>query len=277
MTMLSLSAYVPCFNNRGTVRRAVESLLAQTVRPERILVIDDGSTDGSMEALAGLDVCVVRQPRNRGRGAARARAMAELDSALVASCDATAELGPTFVEDALPRFDEAHVAAVFGRVTQAGAISIADRWRGRHLFKQHDSTPLRRDASLVTAGVVVRAVAVAAAGGYSRHLRHSEDADLGQRLLDAGHDVVFDPALQIWSTESNSGLQVLERYWRWYAGRDEHVGVAAYLRGISYSVTGMAAADVAAGDWVSVPLSLACPHYQFWRSSVRRLRGRVQA
>jgi hypothetical protein len=56
--------------------------------------------------------------------------------------------------------------------------SMADRWRGRHLFK------------------LAEPVAV----------RHSEDAELGRRLLAAGFDVVFDPTLQVISGVSNTRL-----------------------------------------------------------------------
>src|SRR5437879_5126856 len=98
----SIGAYVPYFNNAATVRRAVESLIAQTVRPMEVVVIDDGSTDESTAALHGLDLRIVRHDRNLGRGAARARAMRELQQEFVVCCDATNVLEPTFVEKGLP-------------------------------------------------------------------------------------------------------------------------------------------------------------------------------
>src|SRR2546421_1221721 len=102
MTTPSVGAYVPCFNNVDTVRDAVESLLAQTVAPCEVVVIDDGSTDMSATALRGLPARVVRHERNMGRGAARARAMRELEYEFVLCCDATNVLEPTFVENGLP-------------------------------------------------------------------------------------------------------------------------------------------------------------------------------
>ena len=93
-----VSAYVPCFNNAATVRRAVESLLAQTVPPDEIIVIDDGSTDGSCEQLAGLPVRSIRHETNLGRGATRGHAMREVRHEFVLSCDATNAL-PTATYD----------------------------------------------------------------------------------------------------------------------------------------------------------------------------------
>jgi len=58
---------VPVYNNRGTVRSVAEALLAHGLP---VVVVDDGSDDGSAEALAGLGVALLRHDRNRGKGAA---------------------------------------------------------------------------------------------------------------------------------------------------------------------------------------------------------------
>ena len=46
-----ISAVIPTYNRRETVTRAVESVLAQTLRPVEIIVVDDGSSDGTAELL----------------------------------------------------------------------------------------------------------------------------------------------------------------------------------------------------------------------------------
>jgi GT2 family glycosyltransferase len=277
MTALSLGAYVPCFNDVATLRCAVESLLAQTVPPVEVVVIDDGSTDMPATALGGLDARVVRHERNMGRGAARARAMRELEHEFVVCCDATNVLEPTFVEVGLPWFADDRVAAVVGRIAQPPARNVAERWRGRHLFKLESAREVRRGASLSTGGTLVRASAVRQAGGYDPRLRHTEDADLSTRLAASGFDIVHDPNLQVLSIASNTVLQVLERYWRWYAGTAETVCWRGYYRNIGFSIKAMAAADLREGDPLSVPISLATPHYQFWRSWFRQLRARRAA
>ena len=128
----SYSAYVPCFNNAATVRRAVENLLAQTITPAEVLVIDDGSSDDSVAQLGGLPIRLLRQERNLGRGAARARGMAEACHELVLSCDAGMALARDFVERAVPWFEQPEVAAVFGQIRQPPARTAALRWRARH-------------------------------------------------------------------------------------------------------------------------------------------------
>ena len=62
-----LLAVIPLYNHGATVRQVVELTLA--VHPD-VLVVDDGSSDGGAETLAGLPVEIVRHERNRGKGAA---------------------------------------------------------------------------------------------------------------------------------------------------------------------------------------------------------------
>ena len=265
-----ISAYVPCFNNAATVRRAVESILEQTLPPAETLVVDDGSTDRSVEELSGLDgVRIIRQNRNLGRGAVRARAMREARHEFVLCCDATNVLDPAFVEKALSWFDDPAVAAVFGRITQTPARGVAERWRGRHLFKLDTPLETRRGAALATGGAIVKAPAVASVGGYDARLRHTEDGDLGARLRAASHDVICDPRLEVICIASNTVADVLERHWRWYAGVDERTSWRGYWKNCGYAIKAMALADLRAGDLPSVAVSLATPHYQFWRSWVR--------
>ncbi|MBC8011497.1 MAG: glycosyltransferase [Burkholderiales bacterium] len=268
------SACLPCFNNLATLRSAVASVLRQTIPPAEVVVIDDGSTDGVGASLADLDVRVVRHAHNLGRGAARARALAEVRHELVLCCDATISLAATFVAGALPWFEHPGVAAVYGRIAQPAPRGVAERWRGRHLFKiAQQPTEVRHHAALFTGGTMLRKSSVAQAGGFNVALRHSEDADLGRRLRERGCDIVRDPALEMVVIGHNTVPQVLERYWRWNAGADEAVTWRGYRANVGYAVS-MAAMDWRARDLLSCGLSLVCPHYCFWRSRWRSAKRR---
>jgi glycosyltransferase involved in cell wall biosynthesis len=64
---------MPAFNEARSVRRVAEGVLAQGVG--RLILVDDGSTDGTREALAGLDLDLLVLPRNLGKGSALAAGM----------------------------------------------------------------------------------------------------------------------------------------------------------------------------------------------------------
>ena len=58
---------IPAYDEARTIRGLVESALALCVR---VLVVDDGSSDGTAEQLRGLPITVLRHPVNRGKAAA---------------------------------------------------------------------------------------------------------------------------------------------------------------------------------------------------------------
>ena len=62
-----ICAVIPTYNNGGTVAVVVRGVLAQGLP---VLVVDDGSVDGTEEALKGLDIIFLRHQKNLGKGRA---------------------------------------------------------------------------------------------------------------------------------------------------------------------------------------------------------------
>ena len=274
--MVQFSAYVPSYNNSATVGSALWCLKYQSIPPAELFLIDDCSADASCELGCDLGIPVVKMAKNSGRGAVRAKAIDLAQHDLVLCCDATNYLKIDFADHILKWFADPMVAAVFGQLWQERPQTLADRWRGRHLFKLQAERPLQHDAPLSTYGCALRRSAVLQVGNFNYCLRHSEDADLGHRLLAAGYKVIFDPSLHVISAVSNSTLEVLDRYWRWHAGPNEDITLYGYLKLIWYAMTVLVPRDIDDGDLLSVLISLFCPHYQFWKSKQRKLLGRVQ-
>jgi glycosyltransferase involved in cell wall biosynthesis/CTP:molybdopterin cytidylyltransferase MocA len=96
---LSVSVIIPTYNRAAFVAQAIESALAQTRRPDEIIVVDDGSTDETDRVLSafGSPVTVVRQP-NRGRSAARNAALRAAKTDAVLFLDSDDWLMPSCVE-----------------------------------------------------------------------------------------------------------------------------------------------------------------------------------
>lgn len=262
---MGISGYVPFYNNAQTVLAAVDSLRNQQPPLDEVFAIDDGSTDRSADLLEAAGVRVLKQQINLGRGAARRLAMEVALHEFVLCCDATNRLPADFAARALPWFGDPKVAAVVGLITDPNPRGVVSRWRVRNLFKAGVPRSASKGASFITFGAMVRSSAVAAVGGYDASLRHSEDAELGIRLEGASFDVVGDPSLEVFCNIRNSLPQVLERYWRWYAGKDEFFSMKIYLKLILFSMKTMAWADLRAGEPLTCIISLLLPHYQCWK------------
>jgi len=268
---LTISGYVPFYNNRTTVLAALQSVADQDLKLMQVFALDDGSTDEGAELLDSSGFRCLQQPLNQGRGATRHRAMLESDGDIVVCCDATNVLPSDFVSQLMHWFNDPNVAAVYGRIKDPQPHGAIGRWRARHLFKADLCMTVQHQAPLITFGTLVRKSAVVAVGNFNQELRHTEDGELGDRLIAAGYDIVFDPSASVICNVQNTLGQVLERYWRWYVGKNETISLLLYSKNILYSLKCMVMLDLSRQDSASALISLICPHYQFWRSLTIRI------
>lgn len=85
----TISVVIPAYNADRTLAAAIESVLAQTLAPFEIIVVNDGSSDGTAEVLAGFggQIHVIDQP-NGGLGSARRAGVAAARGRFIALMDA---------------------------------------------------------------------------------------------------------------------------------------------------------------------------------------------
>lgn len=99
-----VTVIIPCYRCRETVVRALNSVLAQTLQPAEILLIDDASADGTLELLRDLERCytpvvkVIAQEKNGGPGLARNAGWDEATQPWLAFLDADDAWHPVKLE-----------------------------------------------------------------------------------------------------------------------------------------------------------------------------------
>ncbi len=110
---------MPCFNERATLRTALERLLAvEMTLPREVVVVDDGSTDGSTATIADLvdgeTVRLVTAPANAGKGAALRRGFAEATGDLLTVLDADLEYDPADLPSLIAPIQRGDARVVYG-------------------------------------------------------------------------------------------------------------------------------------------------------------------
>jgi len=185
-----VSVIIPAFRAAATVGRALACVAAQTRPPREVIVVDDGSDDGTADAaeamrgaLGGIALTVIRQP-NRGAGAARNSALAAATGALVAFLDADDEWLPEKLARSLPYLDDPGVVLVahnYIRRYPDGREETIDCTR--HVRARSPFAALYRRGFIGTCTVVTRRRAVTAAGGFDTGLKAAQDFALWLALL----------------------------------------------------------------------------------------------
>ena len=226
---LKVSVYIPAHNAGEFLNRSVNSLLAQTLPPDEILVIDDGSRDNSAEiAAAYKGVTVIRHTVNKGLAAARNTAMKAARNDFVASLDADCIAHPAWLSELAKNMDDPRLAGVGGKLTEDIQDNLADRWRAAHMPQEWGDSLLHNPRYLFGCNNLFRKSAVLEVGGYDERMRtNGEDTSLCARLKEKGWDLLYDPSARAIHVRHDTTRSVLDAYWRWW-----RFGVNSYANGV---------------------------------------------
>lgn len=189
---MTLSIVTPTHNKEALLRRTLASLERQDVGPDafEVVVVDDGSSDGTPAFLAGhrppFALDVVRQETNQGRAAARNRGLERAGGEIVVFLDDDMELVPGFLRAHCDLHERAERVAGIGNVVNHPEITQApiDRYmstRGAQKIGARGPLPWKYFS---TNNASVRRDDLVAVGGFDERFIHYgfEDLELAWRL-----------------------------------------------------------------------------------------------
>jgi glycosyltransferase involved in cell wall biosynthesis len=203
-----VSVVIPAFNRAGTIRAAIESVLRQTWTDFELVVVDDGSTDGTLEAAAEVReprVRLVANPRNTGAAGARNAGVAQARGTWVAFQDSDDEWLPLKLEKQMARLS-AHpdfVGAYCGLLT----VGRLDPRPGERTHLRYVPNPAMRQTEgdilapllernmISTQTLVVRRDLFLELGGFDETTTPIEDWDFVLRLAHRGPIAFVDEPL----------------------------------------------------------------------------------
>ena len=192
MTTPAVTVLMPVYNARRFVAETIESVLAQTMRDFEFLIIDDGSTDNSLNILqryAASDarIRLISRP-NTGYVVALNQGLETVSAPLVARLDADDLIDPLRLELQYARMRAEPDLVALG--SNATAIDEAGRALGDYAVplthEEIDASHLRGSSAIHHPAVMLRADAVRRVGGYRGQFMPCEDFDLWLRLAEVG-------------------------------------------------------------------------------------------
>jgi GT2 family glycosyltransferase len=217
----SAAVVIPCWNGRRWLGGCLESVFAQTRRPDEVIVVDNGSTDGSVEFVRERfpSVRVLELGRNTGFAGGANAGLRAAQSEAVALINQDVRLEPDWLERACAALDAApRAASVATKMVDLGDPSLlydtGDILRRDGVCEQRGRFE-RDDGRFDEPGEVFGACAGAAlyrreavldVGGFEeRFFLYLEDADLALRLRLAGWTCVYEPAVALHAGEGSGG------------------------------------------------------------------------
>lgn len=183
------SVIMPLFNRAGTVERAIQSVLDQTVESFELIVVDDGSTDGGPELVAAVmdaRVRLIRLGENRGGNVARNAGCREARGEILCFLDSDDLYLPNKLETVARMFDERPaidaVLDSFRSIERRDGGEKDCRNPRVDDSRQIERLLFTRRLWKATPSISVRREAAIRAGLFDEELRRRQDFDFLARL-----------------------------------------------------------------------------------------------
>ncbi|MGC9500957.1 polysaccharide deacetylase family protein [Streptomyces sp. WG7] len=218
-----VTVLVPAYNEAKCIENTVLSLMSSD-HPVEVIVIDDGSTDGTariVEAMGLPGVRVIRQ-LNAGKPAALNRGLANASHDIVVMMDGDTVFEPSTVRELVQPFGDPKVGAVAGNAKVGNKDSLIGAWQhieyvmgfnlDRRMYDILGCMP-----TIPGAVGAFRRSALAPIGGMSDDTL-AEDTDVTMALHRAGWRVVYAENARAWTEAPETVQQLWSQRYRWSYG-----------------------------------------------------------
>lgn len=223
-----LTVIVPAYNEAESIADTIRSLQAQTIQPEEIVVVDDGSSDETGAVARALGVTVVRPQVGTGsKAGAQNFALSQVGTEFTMAIDADTTLAPDAIEKLLAALDAPGVAAACGFVIPRNVGTLWER--GRYIeylfaFSFYKQVQDYYEKPLIASGCfsMYKSKSLIAHGGWEARTL-AEDMDLTWSLYEAGEKVRFVPEAFCYPIEPQTYQFMSRQLKRWSHGFVQNV------------------------------------------------------
>lgn len=286
-----VSVIIPVHNRAELVGHAIDSVLSQTFADFEAVVVDDGSTDGTAEAVAAYAdprVKLVRLEKNQGSNAARNAGIDAATGEILCFLDSDDLYLPAKLEQVVARF----TAEPGLDVLVDSFVRMCSPWAKKPLVEVHNpdtgSTTefehalFTRELAKATSAISVRREAAVRAGAFDNAIRQRQDFDFLIRLARESKCASTSEVLWIkgWSQDRltcrekfiPATIALVERH-------PQYLGDRAFRGGLARDITRNGYFLLRQGKWKVAfgGLALAAGAFGIWRTAGLLLRGTGQA
>lgn len=214
----SVTVIIPVKDRARELAECLQSLVGQDYPKERmeIIVVDDGSTDETVEVASSFSCKLLTNKRTQGQSLCRNRGAAAARGEILAFIDSDCVAGNDWLRQLVPYFQWEQVGAVGGYVDGYFEQSSLDRYEkaysplnmGKHIFYSTDD---RSTFYVPTCNLLVRRSLYLDNGGISEALHVGEDVDFCWRMRSRGHFLLYVPVGVVLHKHRNCLTRMLKR------------------------------------------------------------------
>ena len=204
-SVVGVSVVVPAYNAASSIASSIQALKAQKLSvPYELIVVDDGSTDNTVELAEAAGVSVIRHEEKRGAAAARNSGINAAIGELICFTDADCIPKENWIQQITLPLANDDIVGTKGtyatKQTEIVARFVQIEYEDKYdlLLKQE------RINFIDTYSAAYRRQILLANGGFDEQIFYVEDQELSFRLAARGYEMVFHPPAVVYHLHSDS-------------------------------------------------------------------------
>jgi len=224
-----IAVLIPAYNEEKVIERTIRSVLASSYPNLRLIVIDDGSKDRTLEIARSkfpIEISagrvIVLTKHNSGKANALNYGLEHVTEEFYIGIDADTVIAKEAIARLVPHFTDHTIGAVAGNAKVGNRVNIWTRWQALEYITSQNFE--RRALDLLGAVTVVpgalgawRTQTVRRAGGYHANTV-AEDADLTMNILRMGFRVIYEDRALAYTEAPVSARGLMRQRFRWSFG-----------------------------------------------------------
>lgn len=221
MNASSVSVVVPAFNAQTTIRQTIQAILNQTYPHVQIIIVDDGSEDGTASIVKSFQKINYLYQDNAGPAAARNHGAGAATSEIIFFTDADCAPHPDWIEKILNSFNQPAVGVVCGSYGIANPQSLLARCIHKEILFRHEKLMPDYPEVFGSYNFAVRKKLFDEVGGFNTVYRSAsgEDNDLSYKIIKAGYKIFFNKTALVDHFHTTRLIKYLKEqyrhgYWR---------------------------------------------------------------
>lgn len=219
-----ISVIIPIYNGEGVIADCLESLLNQNYPKNKyeIIVVDDGSTDNTVNVVSKFKGVKLIRQKHRGPAAARNLGVKKSKGNIVLFTDADCVPSKNWIKNMLEPFKNKEIVGVAGTYKTLNKKSLIARFVGYEITKRHEKLKKKIFIDFIaTYSAAYRKNIFLKFNGFDEEFTTAtgEDPELSFKINKSGYKMVFQPEAFVYHRHPNTLLKLLRKkfwtaYWR---------------------------------------------------------------
>ena len=221
MNNSEVSIYVPVYNGQNTIESCINSILSQTVKPNKILVINDNSTDETAEILKKYSdkIEIINNEKNLGVSYIRNFATNYLKSKFIASIDADVELTNNWLEKLIDKATKENITLIGGKMYEKFLNNPYNFWRSIRLKQNWGENDILNPKFVFGCNSLLNTENLENQDMYRNdheyYKTNGEDIEFSKKILNKNKNLYYCSSAICYHLQNDNHKTLSNRYWRY--------------------------------------------------------------